>query len=84
MEPGRVSSSGLKQQKISGIFREIRRRDSKGSFGSKREVLRNLTNNLSEQNKSDVKESKGTLYYKVLNIFVTKLENNLIWIAPEV
>ena len=62
MESGQISSSGLKQPKISGLFREKRMRDAKMSLESKTELQRNLKNNLSDQNKSGIKEPKGTLY----------------------
>ena len=58
-EPGQISLPGLKQQKISGIFREKRKRDSEVSFGNKTEEQRNLANNLSQENKPDMIEPSG-------------------------
>ena len=61
VDSGQVSSSGLKQQKISGMFKAKRVRDTKMSPENKAELQKNLKNNLSDQNKSDVKEPNGTL-----------------------
>ena len=65
LDSGQVSSSGLKQQKISGMFRAKRVRDTKMSFESRAELQRNLKNNRSDQNNSDVKEPKGTLHMMI-------------------
>ena len=71
VESGRISSSGLKQQKISGMFKAKRVRDTKMSLESRAELQRNMKNNLSDQNKSGIKEPKGTLHMMILNTFVT-------------
>ena len=65
LDSGQVSSSGLKQQKISGMFRAKRVGDTKMSFESRAELQRNLKNNRSDQNNSDVKEPKGTLHMMI-------------------